>query len=287
MKNAKITFLNNAVTLDSNKLFNKITNTIEIIDKQDLVINVLYDNCSFSNLSMVIKNSKVTLIEEYQGNIKPLNMEIEISNDSSLFRFGLYENLETELKLVRIIKNYGYYQNVLLDVSKNSVSHEEETSLLSPLSRCDIFSAIYANNKAIKDYKTKFSHQVVHTSSDCKIFGICNDFAKMTITTDAYIKKGASNTKATQEGRIINLVDTASGIIFPDLHIDENDVEAAHSCSVGSVNLDHLYYLQTRGFSYEQAKSLLIKSYFTPIYQYLNDKELIDKVTKAIEKRIG
>ena len=47
-----------------------------------------------------------------------------------------------------------------------------------------------------------------------------------------------------------------------ELHIDENDVEAAHSCSVGSVNLDHLYYLQTRGFSYEQAKSLLIKSYF-------------------------
>ena len=48
-----------------------------------------------------------------------------------------------------------------------------------------------------------------------------------------------------------------------------------------------LYYLQTRGFSQEEGKNLLIKSYFTPIFKFIEDESLKEKLQLAIQKRIG
>ncbi len=287
MKNARITFYHDEVMEDSLHLYQPNTQKIVIQNQEQLQLHICYDDCTISSLFLIIENSHVTLIEEYQGQLDSLQMQIFVSKNASLFRFGLYLQLQNQVKLIRRIHNEGTYHNVLLDLSDAHLLHDEEVELVTQESKCHLFSAIYAKDHFQKKYATKFNHQALHTLSDCKIFGVCNDFAQMVIATDAYIKKGAKRTKATQEGRIINLTKTASGTIFPDLHIDENDVEAAHSCSVGSVNLDHLYYLQTRGFSYEQGKSLLIKSYFTPIYQYVQDEKLKQKVEMAIQKRIG
>ena len=81
------------------------------------------------------------------------------------------------------------------------------------------------------------------------------------------------------EGRIINLSDSCSGIVLPNLHIDENDVEASHSCSVGSVNQDHIYYLESRGLSNLQARNILIKGYFNPLLENINNDVIKNEIT--------
>ena len=102
-----------------------------------------------------------------------------------------------------------------------------------------------------------------------------------------YIKNGAIGSVTNQEGRIINLSDTCSGIVLPNLHIDENDVEASHSCSVGSVNADHMYYLQTRGLTSLQARNILIRGYFNPLLENINNEEIKEELIKVLEQRIG
>ena len=111
--------------------------------------------------------------------------------------------------------------------------------------------------------------------------------AHVSIFTDAYIKNGAIGSVTNQEGRIINLSDTCSGIVLPNLHIDENDVEASHSCSVGSVNVDHMYYLQTRGLTSLQARNILIRGYFNPLLENINNEEIKEELIKVLEQRIG
>ena len=111
--------------------------------------------------------------------------------------------------------------------------------------------------------------------------------AHVSIFTDAYIKNGAIGSVTNQEGRIINLSDTCSGIVLPNLHIDENDVEASHSCSVGSVNQDHIYYLTSRGLTTLQARNILIKGYFNPILENISNEEIKNHIIDVLEQRIG
>ena len=47
--------------------------------------------------------------------------------------------------------------------------------------------------------------------------------------------------------------------IKPNMYIGEYDVEASHSSVIGKFNKDDIFYLQTRGISYEDSLKLLIK----------------------------
>ncbi|MDK2907520.1 MAG: Fe-S cluster assembly protein SufD [Petrotoga sp.] len=44
--------------------------------------------------------------------------------------------------------------------------------------------------------------------------------------------------------------------------MDENEVNAAHAATVGSIEKEKLYYLMTRGFSLEEAKKLISSGLF-------------------------
>jgi len=287
MKSANLSFYKNDVIEDTAHLFSSLTNTLLIQDQKDFILHLLYDEAYPSILNIQIVNSTVTILEEVKGELNQIQTHIDIDETSSLSRIGLNIELNASIRWLRKVDNKGFYQNIQLDLSNNSIDNEENIHLLHEDSKSQVITALYAQNKNKKLYQTNFIHQSKITKSDCKIFGVCNDFAQMTIATDAYIMNGARDTKAIQEGRIINLTKDCKGIILPELHIDENEVEAAHSCSVGSVNEDHLYYLQTRGFSQEEGKNLLIKSYFTPIFKFIEDESLKEKLQLAIQKRIG
>ena len=63
-----------------------------------------------------------------------------------------------------------------------------------------------------------------------------------------------------QDTKIINLSDSHSKI-NPNMYIDVDDVEARHSSVIGSFNEEELFYLMSRGISYDEAVKLLIKGY--------------------------
>ena len=174
-----------------------------------------------------------------------------------------------------------------IDLTDNNVDSNEDINLEQDGALANVIDGIYAIENASKNYKTNLNHNVANATSDAKIFAINNDEANISIYTDAYIKKGAIHTKTTQEGRIINLSSNCYGIVLPNLHIDENDVEASHSCSVGSLNQDHIYYLESRGLLEDEARNVLIKGYFNPILQEIENKEILNKLNEILDKRRG
>lgn len=63
----------------------------------------------------------------------------------------------------------------------------------------------------------------------------------------------------------------------PSLEISNNDVKASHSSSVEEIDLEKLFYLQSRGISKEESKQTLIESFLFP---GLEDEELKKVVFK-------
>ncbi len=63
-------------------------------------------------------------------------------------------------------------------------------------------------------------------------------------------------------------------VAIPALQIDQNDIAASHSASVEPLNKEKLFYIESRGITEEDAKSLLIKGYFEPVIKYLKNESV-------------
>lgn len=282
MKN-NIIFSNNSC---NSSLYNEKNQTITIENSND-TIYFIFDNFIPSSLNLEISNSNVTILEIFKGNITKCEYTINIPNNSSLNRLSIFVDTTSSININRIVNNHGFYKSMQLDLNNENVTSNENINMLQENANALIFDGIYATNNSVKKYQTNIIHIAKSCKSDAKIFAINNEKAHVSIYTDAYIKAGATSTNTTQEGRIINLSSTCSGIVLPNLHIDENDVLASHSCSVGSVNKDHLYYLESRGFTEKQAKNILILGYFNPLLKNINDEQIKENISNILKARIS
>jgi Fe-S cluster assembly scaffold protein SufB len=56
------------------------------------------------------------------------------------------------------------------------------------------------------------------------------------------------------------------------MYIDSNDVIANHNTTIGNINKDYLFYLNSKGIEDKQATNLIINGFIKSILnEYMND----------------
>ncbi|EKD43139.1 MAG: FeS assembly protein SufD [uncultured bacterium] len=68
----------------------------------------------------------------------------------------------------------------------------------------------------------------------------------------------------------------------PNLEIKSDSVKAGHSASVGKVDEDALFYLQSRGIAEADAKSLLVAGFFESEFGAIADENIKNKIREAV-----
>ena len=56
---------------------------------------------------------------------------------------------------------------------------------------------------------------------------------------------------------------------IPDIKVQSTDAVVAHEASAGKMNEEHLFYLQSRGMSEEEARSMIVNGFLSPIVREL------------------
>ncbi len=107
---------------------------------------------------------------------------------------------------------------------------------------------------------------------------------KMEVT--GQIEKGYSQSETHQMTRVLNLGEKSNAIVYPKLLIDENDVAASHAASVGRPNIEHLYYLMSRGIKEKDAYRLILRGYLLPITEDIEDGMIKNALISEIETKV-
>jgi len=70
------------------------------------------------------------------------------------------------------------------------------------------------------------------------------------------------------------------------LQILADDVKCAHGATIGQINDDELFYLESRGIDKISAKKMLLESFFADLFIGINQKSAIinNLMTKIKEK---
>ena len=99
-----------------------------------------------------------------------------------------------------------------------------------------------------------------------------------------YVGKAAQKTDASQSSKALLLTRTATANTKPELEIHADDVKCAHGATVGELDANALFYLQSRGLDAGQAKALLTRAFIGAMIDSIADDAMQAEITQRADE---
>jgi Fe-S cluster assembly protein SufD len=162
-----------------------------------------------------------------------------------------------------------------------------EASLVGQGANAELKGIYLASGEQFFDFHTLQDHQVGNTRSDLLFKGALQDTARAVYAGLIRIEKGAFRSDAYQANRNLVLSDHAKATSIPMLEIDNNDVRCTHGATVGPVDPQSLFYLQSRGIPAATAKRMIVQGFFGEVLERIPFEQARTLVEVELEARLG
>ena len=154
-------------------------------------------------------------------------------------------------------------------------------------SEADMYGLYFLKDNAHVDNHTVVDNVKPHSLSNELYKGIIDDNATAVFNGKIFVQPQAQKTNAYQSNKNILLSDGANVNTKPQLEIFADDVKCSHGCTVGRLDEEGLFYLQSRGISKKTAKALLVNAFAVDIIEHIKPPKLRAHVEELIHERLG
>ena len=125
--------------------------------------------------------------------------------------------------------------------------------------------------------------------SESKILskGALSGNSKKTFRGNLIFETGSAQSVGREKEVVTLLDERVRTDSIPALMCSEDDVIGEHAASIGQLDADKIFYLMSRGFSFESAKKLVIKASFEEILATLSDDTLKASIEASLDRRLA
>jgi Fe-S cluster assembly protein SufD len=155
-----------------------------------------------------------------------------------------------------------------------------------PGGRSHILGLYFGNEDQHFDHNTSQNHAAPYATSDLLYKGALDDASGSVFRGIIRVSPGAQRTDAYQTNRNLLLSEEASAHSLPNLEIEADDVRCSHGATVGQLDEEALFYLQSRGLSRRRAERLVVRGFLQDVLQRRPPGGVTEKVTRAIEEKL-
>lgn len=145
----------------------------------------------------------------------------------------------------------------------------------------------FAGGTQMHDFRTIQDHDAPHTTSDLLFKGAVQDEARSVYTGLIRIREHAGGTNAFQTNRNLTLSEGAWAESVPNLDIRTNDVKCSHASTVGPIDEDQRFYLESRGVGPEVAERLVVLGFFDEVLGQLPAAEAIPGLRDRVAAKLS
>jgi Fe-S cluster assembly protein SufD len=145
----------------------------------------------------------------------------------------------------------------------------------------------FADGTQMHDFRTLQVHEAPRTHSDLLFKGAVKDTAKSVYTGLIKIGENATKSEAFQTNRNLTLSHGAWAESVPNLEIETNDVKCSHASTVGPIDEDQRFYLESRGVPPEIAERLVVFGFFEDVIERMPKSDLLDGVRARVIAKLG
>lgn len=227
--------------------FESNENITLFLDSNSINSNICFENGSYNVLVFNNSLSNASLIEKII--VKKSNLNITYID----------------------LNSYDFYQNSDFDIYEDSIVN---------------INSIYLG---VMNKKINFNLNNLEKGSKSYINNnvVCLNDASFMLDVIGNIKKGAKKSECKQTSKCLTFESPKLAKVLPVLNIDENDVEAKHALSSGTLDEEVLFYMNSRGLSKKDALSLILVSYLLPSDEFYKDYEDGETIKELTNKKVN
>jgi Fe-S cluster assembly protein SufD len=241
------------------------------------------------------KGSELMLIDYNDSNIQSnfIRNAIDIVSlgENAILKNILIQNSKSNGHFYKYIKSSlessSNYENYILSSGLKFNKIEIEINLNKDNSSCSIYSALNLLENQHQEIKTRINHNSPNCRSYQKIKNVLNDSSKGVYQGKIFVEKVAQKTDAYQLSKALILNDKAEFDAKPELEIYADDVKCSHGSTSGSIDLDAVYYLMTRGISKKEAVKLLINGFLNEVLENITNNKLKFFLEQTLDRQIN
>jgi Fe-S cluster assembly protein SufD len=138
------------------------------------------------------------------------------------------------------------------------------------------------NGRQHVDNHTQIDHAKPHGTSHELYKGILDGHATAVFNGRIIVRKDAQKTDSKQTNKNLVLSDDAVINTKPELQILADDVRCTHGATIGQLDAEALFYLQSRGIGRHQARDLLTYAFAQDILDRVKVPTLKDQLEKVL-----
>jgi Fe-S cluster assembly protein SufD len=132
------------------------------------------------------------------------------------------------------------------------------------------------------DNHTSIDHAKPHGTSHELYKGILDDRSSAVFNGRIIVRKDAQKTDSKQTNKNLVLSDDAVIDTKPELQILADDVRCTHGATIGQLDAESMFYLQSRGIGKQQARSLLTYAFAQDVIDRIQVPDLREQLEKFL-----
>ncbi len=298
LSNSKNPFVSFNYALDSDGIFIRV-NKDQIIESPIHIVNYLTENKE-SNLSFRIhihlaQHAKATFYLLHQP-LKP-NIAFNLLTHIHVEKYGVLKLIEKSqpntLGLHQAfveVKEHGYFELKQVNFTPKLFRGDFSVKLKEIYSEAKLYGLNITNENHQAHFIAELQHLDEETTSYQHIKNMSFDRSRTSFEGKIFVDSKAQHTQAYQLNQNLVLSDKAANFSKPNLQILADDVKASHGATFAQLDDDELFYLQTRGIGVQEAKMMLIKSFFKEFIDLIEDEgikqEMYQDMNHILKRRL-
>jgi Fe-S cluster assembly protein SufD len=246
------------------------------------------------SLIHVCANAQVQLVETYAtiGVAESFTnqvMEMVVEENATVEYYKIQDDAAHASQVSTThIRQVGKSHVHAVTISLNGGIVRNNLNIVLEAERCEahLYGLYFLRGKSHIDNHTVVDNMKPHCFSNELYKGVMDDEASGVFNGKIFVRQDAQKTNAFQSNKNVLLSDNASVNTKPQLEIFADDVKCSHGCTVGQLDEDALFYLQSRGIRKETAHSLLVNAFAADILEHLKPAPIRDYVERLIAGRL-
>jgi Fe-S cluster assembly protein SufD len=223
---------------------------------------------------VVLPESSVQLHEIFQGSKEGF---LNTQSDYYVCKNSKLSVLKTEgtnsTKAVATARAYvgtnAQFHLVNLNTQNKWSRHNTYVAIAGESAHAELTASYLCDEGQFIDHHTFIDHLVGHNTSKQDYAGVLNGKSVGVFNGKVWIRRDAQKASAEQLSRNLLLSKSAEANSKPELLIDADDVKAKHGATIGQLDQEELFYMQSRGLTAQQSREMVLKSFVFSVADHL------------------
>ena len=237
--------------------------------------------------------ARVLVCDHTKGDQQYLSLEtveIVVGRNAQLDYYHMEESDEHTTRLSQMWVRQSEGSNVLIDgitLTNGFTRNDYHIDVDGEHCNTQLLGMAIATGEQHIDNHTLINHNAPRCQSNEMFKYVLNDNAVGAFAGKILVKPNCPKIDAYQGNRNIVAAPSARMYTKPQLEIYTDDVKCSHGSTVGQLDQDALFYMQTRGISMPVAQKLLMQAFMSDVIDGVRLESLRDRLRHLVEMRLS